>query len=468
MNEILLSYLNIKAVFNRGLKLKNTWRALLPFAFFLLPFAFNAAHAALPIQHWKTEQGARVYFVENHDLPLLDVSIDFAAGSNRDLPAKSGLANLTLHMMDLGAAGLSDDEISRAIADVGAVMGGHLDRDRAGFTLRTLSSERERKQSLSVLTKVLQQPDFSEQVLVREKARIVAALKEAETQPASIADKAFYRALYGSHPYAMQSSGEITTVDALQREDLAAFYRTHFSAGNAVIALMGDISRAEAEMIAQQLTGNLQPQTPVQSLPQITQPASEMVLKVPHPASQSHILMGVPGVKRGDPDFFPLLVGNYVLGGGGFDSRLTKEVRDKRGLAYSAYSYFMPMSQEGPFQIGLQTKKEQTDEAIKIVSSVLQDFIEHGPTPAELKQAKNNFVGGFPLRIDSNKKIVEYLSVIGFYGLPLTYLDDFVGNVEKVTLAEIRHAFAKHLDASRMVLVVVGGNVEQPPQALKK
>ena len=467
MSERLVSLSNMKAEFNEDAKLNNTWRVLGSFVLCVVPFVFSAAHAALPIQHWQTDKGARVYFVENHDLPLLDISIDFAAGSSRDLPATSGLANLTLHMMDQGAAGLSDDEISRSVADVGAVMGGHLDRDRAGFSLRTLSSERERQQSLAVLTKVLQQPDFPEPVLVREKARIIAALKEADTQPDSIADKAFYAALYGSHPYAMQPAGEVKTVNTLQRADLSAFYRTHYTAGNAVIALMGDISRAQAEVIAQQLSGNLPPTVEMPVLPEISQPA-DMVQKISHPASQSHILMGVPGVQRGAPDFFPLLVGNYVLGGGGFDSRLTREVREKRGLAYSAYSYFMPLRQEGPFQIGLQTKKEQTDEAIKIVRNVLQDFIQHGPTAAELKQAKNNFVGGFPLRIDSNKKIVEYLSVIGFYGLPLTYLDDFVANVEKVTLTDVRQAFARHLDAKRMVLVVVGGNGEQSPSADKQ
>lgn len=467
MSERLVSLSNMKAEFNEDAKLNNTWRVLGSLVLCVVPFVFSAAHAALPIQHWQTDKGARVYFVENHDLPLLDISIDFAAGSSRDLPATSGLANLTLHMMDQGAAGLSDDEISRSVADVGAVMGGHLDRDRAGFSLRTLSSERERQQSLAVLTKVLQQPDFPEPVLVREKARIIAALKEADTQPDSIADKAFYAALYGSHPYAMQPAGEVKTVNTLQRADLSAFYRTHYTAGNAVIALMGDISRAQAEVIAQQLSGNLPPTVEMPVLPEISQPA-DMVQKIAHPASQSHILMGVPGVQRGAPDFFPLLVGNYVLGGGGFDSRLTREVREKRGLAYSAYSYFMPLRQEGPFQIGLQTKKEQTDEAIKIVRNVLQDFIQHGPTAAELKQAKNNFVGGFPLRIDSNKKIVEYLSVIGFYGLPLTYLDDFVANVEKVTLTDVRQAFARHLDAKRMVLVVVGGNGEQSPSADKQ
>ncbi len=427
----------------------------------------SVAQAALPIQHWQTEKGAKVYFVENHDLPLLDINVDFVAGSSRDDPAKSGAASLVLHMLDLGAAGLSDDEISRSIADVGAELGGHFDRDRAGVSLRTLSAERERKQSLGILAKVLQQPDFPQPILEREKARIIAALKEAETQPASIGDKAFYAALYGNHPYALQPSGEVATVSLLTRDDLTAFYRANYTAGSAVIALMGDISRAEAEAIARQVSDSLPPSTAAKVQPDVLGLTAEVDKYIPHPASQSHILMGEPGVRRGDPDYFPLLVGNYVLGGGGFDSRLTNEVREKRGLAYSASSYFMPMSQEGPFQIGLQTKKEQTDEAVKIVRNVLKDFIAKGPAAAELKQAKNNLMGGFPLRIDSNKKILEYLSVIGFYGLPLTYLDDFVGNVEKVSLEKIKQAFARHVHPDRMVLVVVGGGkqadkVEQP------
>jgi len=319
-----------------------------------------------------------------------------------------------------------------------------------------------------VLAKVLQQPDFPEQILEREKARIVSAIKEAATQPANIAEKAFYAAVYGKHPYALPSSGEVDTVKVLRRDDLVAFYKSHYSAGTAVIALMGDITRVEAEGIARQLTDNLPQRTDATPLPEVQQLTAEIDRKIPHPASQSHILMGVPGVRRGDPDYFPLLVGNYVLGGGGFDSRLTKEVREKRGLAYSAYSYFAPMSQEGPFQIGLQTKKEQTEEAIKIVREVLRDFIVRGPTAAELTQAKNNLMGGFPLRIDSNKKLIEYLSVIGFYRLPLTYLDDFVGNVEKVTLASIKQAFARHIDPNRMVLVVVGGNGAEAGETAKK
>ncbi len=182
---------------------------------------------------------------------------------------------------------------------------------------------------------------------------------------------------------------------------------------------------------------------------------------IENPASQSHILIGAPGIRRGDPDYFPLFVGNYVLGGGGFVSRLVEEVRQKRGLAYSVYSYFSPLQQRGPFVIGMQTKREQAPEALAVVQKTLRDFLANGPTAQELEAAKQNIAGGFPLRIDSNRKIHEYLAVIGFYHLPLSYLDDFAGNVERVTVADVKSAFARHVDPDKLVTVVVAAD---PPK----
>ncbi len=168
--------------------------------------------------------------------------------------------------------------------------------------------------------------------------------------------------------------------------------------------------------------------------------------------------MGAPGIRRDDPDYFPLFVGNYILGGGGFVSRITEEVRSKRGLAYSAYSYFSPLKERGPFVIGLQTRRDQAAEALAVVRATLKEFLAKGPTADELKKAQQNIVGGFALRIDSNRKILDYLGAIGFYRLPLTYLDDFVPNVEKVTLADIRNAFARRVDPDHMVTVIVGAD----------
>jgi len=422
----------------------------------LLMAAPVLAQAGVQIQHWKTSSGARVYFVESHDLPILDISVEFPAGSGADTPEKSGLASMTRHMIGLGAEGLDEDRISKSFADVGAVFGGRFESDRAGVSLRTLSSERERRQALDTFTKVLQQPSFPESVLEREKARTIAALKEADTKPETIADRAFEKLLYGSHPYGLRGSGEIDTVAALKREDLVAFYGARYTRNRAVVAIMGDVSRKEAESIAESLTQGLPEGGTLPPLPEVAPPEKAQLERISHPASQAHILVGYTGMTRNDPDYFPLWVGNYALGGGGFVSRLTEEVRQKRGLAYSVYSYFLPLEQRGPFQIGLQTKKEQAEEALRVVRETLENYIAKGITSEELKAAKDNIIGGFPLRIDSNKKIIEYLAMIGFYQLPLTYLDDFIGNVEKVTAAQIRDAFRRRIRTGDLVTVVVG------------
>lgn len=424
---------------------------LLLFLVLVLP-----AQAGVQIQHWQTSGGARVYFAENHDLPILDLSVDFPAGSSADTAEQSGLAYMVQHLLGQGAEGLNEEQISKAFADVGASFGGRFDTDRAGLSLRTLSSAREKKQALDTFARVLLKPTFPEAVLEREKARTIAAIKESDTKPETIADRAFERLLYGSHPYALRGSGEVATVGALTRRQLVDFYKSRYARGEAVVAIMGDVTRAEAEALAESLTAGLPEGKPAAALPKVQLPERAESERIAHPATQAHILMGYPGISRGDPDYFPLWVGNYILGGGGFVSRLTHEVREKRGYAYSVYSYFAPLKHPGPFQIGLQTKKEQAQEALAVVRTTLEDFIAKGPTDKELKAAKDNIVGGFPLRIDSNKKIHEYLSVIGFYGLPLTYLDDFPKNVEKVTAAQIQDAFRRRIDPQRMVTVVVG------------
>jgi zinc protease len=415
------------------------------------------AQAALAIQHWQTREGARVIFVESHELPMLDVAVAFPAGSSRDPADRAGLARLTHGLLDQGAGGLSDTAIAHRLADVGAMLSGTFDRDRAGATLRTLSSAAERDVALDIYARVLQQPDFPEAVIKREQQRLIASIREVEADPGTVAEKAFYRALYGTHPYAHDEAGEPAAIERLTRGDLQAFYRAHYSAPNAVIALMGDITRAEAEAIAARLAGGLSRAPAVPALPKPV-PAAASDTRIAHPSAQSHVLVGAVGMARSDADFFPLFVGNYVLGGGGFDSRLMREVRDKRGYAYSAYSYFMPMAEAGPFQLGLQTKVEQTGDALKVAQATLRQFIADGPSEAELTQAKSNLTGGFPLRIDSNRKILDYLSIIGFYRLPLDYLDTWVDKVNAVDVAAVKRAFARRIDPDRLVTVVVGAD----------
>jgi zinc protease len=436
----------IRKTFTAGL-------ALLAVGFMVLS---STVQAGVKIQQWQTASGSEVYFVENHDLPIVDISVNFAAGSARDSAEKSGLAGIARYMMTLGAAGMSDEKIANKMADIGAILGGDFDADRAGFKLRTLSSEREKMQALDVFTKILQQPDFPEDVLTREKARIISGLQESATQPESISNKEFMKALYGSHPYSLDESGEVDTVAKITRDDLQSFYKQYYGAKGAVVAIIGDLTREQAGVIAETVTGGLPKSVAVSAIPAVKLPTQSIEKRIAHPASQSHILLGYPGIKRGDPDLFPLYVGNYVLGGGGFVSRLTEEVREKRGLVYSVYSYFMPMAEPGPFQLGLQTKKDQAEDALKLVKETLDNFIKNGITEAELKAAKANIIGGFPMRIDSNSKILDYLAVIGFYKLPLNYLDEYNSNVEKVTVAQIKDAFSRRLKTENFVTIIVG------------
>jgi zinc protease len=181
------------------------------------------------------------------------------------------------------------------------------------------------------------------------------------------------------------------------------------------------------------------------------------VQQVPFNSAQAQVLMGQPGITRRDPDFFPLFVGNYTLGGGGFVSRLTTEVREKRGLSYSVYSYFSPALHAGAFQIGLSTRPDQAEQALGVARQVLKDFVEQGPTEAELQAAKDFLIKGFALRIDSNRKLLDNVANIAWNGLPLNYLDTWTQQVQAVTTADIRRAFQRVIQPDRMVTVVVGG-----------
>ena len=389
---------------------------------------------------------------------MLDIAVDFPAGSSRDAPEKSGVASLTLGLMRSGAGAYGEDEISERLASIGADLSGRFDMDRAGYGLRTLSSARERDEALGLLASVLQKPTFPQKTFEREQQRTLAGLREAETRPEILADREFRHLLYGEHPYSQRGAGEVETVAKLRRDDLAEFYRGYFTARDAVVSIIGDLTRSEAGAIAEQLTAGLnRGSQALPTLPPVAQLQTAKTSRIAHPATQAHILIGQPGIKRLDPDYFPLFLGNYVLGGGGFASRLNDEIRQKRGYAYSTYSFFNPLALEGPFQIAVQTKKETTQDALKVAQDTLAKFVAEGPTPEELDAAKQNIIGGFPLRIDSNKKILDYLSIIGFYRLPLTYLDDFPAQIERLTLDQIKDAWRRRIHPERMVTVVVAG-----------
>jgi zinc protease len=419
-----------------------------------------SAQAILPIQHWTTAQGVRVYFVEAPTIPMLDVQVDFDAGNRFDRKEKAGVSDLANGMLGKGTAahgsvaGLSESQIAEGFANLGALRGGSASEDRASITLRTLSSDAERVEALALLAQLIAFPSFPENVLNREKERLIQAIKEAETKPETIANRTYSSLLYGNHPYGFD--GTAASIASISVADLKQFYANYYTRDRAVVSMVGAISRAQAEKIAEQLTVNLKPKGIADSaLPAIVKPLATD-RRIEHPASQSHIFVGTTGIARGNPDYFALLVANYSLGGGGFVSRLYKEVRENRGLAYSVYSYFGIQSQEGPFTIGLQTKREETANALNVVKDTLGKFVESGPSTEETDAAKSNLIGGFSLRIDNNRKILDNVAAVGFYKLPLDYLDTWTSKIQSVTREQAFAAFRKYVDPKQLVTVVVG------------
>lgn len=414
------------------------------------------AAAAPEIRHWETGSGSRVYFVPLGELPMVDLQVSFDAGSARDPDGMAGLSMLTNGLLDEGAGGMDADGLSFEFERLGARYGASTNTDMASVSLRTLSDPEMLDPALANLRRVLGAPDFPGEALARRKQRMQVSIQRKQQSPGALADDAFQAALYGDHPYAAPKEGTQESVSGLERGDVRSFYRRYYTAANAVITLVGDLDRERAEAVAESLSQSLNKGRRPPALPEVEPLSEAETVRIDHPSAQTHILLGQPGVVRGDPDYFPLYVGNHILGGSGMVSRLFEEIRNERGLAYSTYSYFIPRRRPGPFTAGLQTRGDQAEQALEVLRESIRSFAREGPSAEELEAAKRNISGGFPLRIDSNSDIREYVAMIGFYGLPLDYLDTFIEKVEAVTVAEIRDAFRRRLDPDRMVTVMVG------------
>ena len=417
----------------------------------------GSAFAAPAIEHWVADNGTRVYFVETHELPMFEVELVFDAGSVRDPADKHGLAALTARMLNEGAGELGVEEIARRFEAVGAEFGASSEREMASLSLRSLSDRSYRQPAAELFAAIAGRPTFPEQSLMRERSRMLVGLEQLKQSPGDLAAKTLMERVYGAHPYAAYPGGDEAGLNGIARADLVDFHRRFYVGANAVLAIVGDLSKNQARRLATRLLAKVPRGEKAPPLPEVPPLAAAAEIKQPYPASQSHILLGAPGMARNDPDYFPLFVGNFILGGSGLISRLSQEIREKQGLSYSVYSYFSPLRQRGPFVMGLQTKNAERARAMRLMRATLAQFMDEGPSVEELAAAKRNLTGGFPLRIDSNRKIADYLVVIGFYQLPLDYLDNFIPNVQAVTREQIMAAFRRHLDPSRLVSVVVGG-----------
>jgi zinc protease len=435
------------------------------------------AGAAIPLQRWTQASGAEVYLVESQGIPMVDVQIDFDAGSRRDPAAQAGLASATAGQADKGIAAvcpppgrtkaggagagscepaLDENALGEAWADLGASFGAGAGRDRMSFSLRSLTYPDLLPKAAALAARQLGAPAFDAGVWQRDRERIGAALRESYTRPGTVAGRAFQELVYGGHPYGRETTEQ--TLAAISVADLRSFYAQTILPCRAKVSVVGAVTRPEADELVRTLLSRLPqaacaPLPPVGEVPALAR-AEER--RIPFASNQAQVLIGQPGIRRDDPDFFAVLVGNHILGAGGFTSRLMHEVREKRGLTYGVSSDFSPGRHAGAFTVGLQTRSDQASAAIAVTRETLARFVAEGPTAQELQAAQDNLVGGFALRLDSNRKLLGNVANIAWNGLPLDYLDSWTQRVQAVTVAQIRAAFARMLQPERMVTVVVG------------
>ncbi|MBT8545747.1 insulinase family protein [Polynucleobacter paneuropaeus] len=423
----------------------------------------TSVQAALPIQQLDSYKGAKAYLVQTQSLPMLDIEISIDAGTRYDPASKAGLAIMTAELLDNGirSAGrnLTEAQIADEIADLGADIKIGVSGERAMILVRCLSRPDIRDRAIQLARLILSSPTYDSVIVNREKQRISAGLLEAETKPDFVLDRRFRKAVYGDYP--LGNAVTVKSIAGLSVSDLKQFHQQFYRSDRVIVSMVGDVSKSEAQEIMQTLVKDL-PQTgsSIPPLPELArspvQNLSEREITIPFDSQQAHIAMGMTAIARNNPDYFPLIVGNYALGGGGFVSRLMNEVREKRGLAYSVFSYFAPGQETGIFQAGLQTKNDQATMALDVMTETISQFIAKGPTQSELDAAKANLINGFPLRIDNNRKLLDNVSSIAWNGLPLNTLDTWTEQVNAVTREQVESAFQKYLAMDRMKIVVLG------------
>ena len=409
-----------------------------------------------PIQHWESTSGAQVYFLQLKELPMVDVRVLFDAGSAREGKLPAGSATLTATLVGEGSGGRSAGEISAEFEKYGAEFGIDVNRQYSKFSLRSLSDPAQLEPVLKNFAEVLAAPDFPPEAFTREHKRLLVSIHGRRQSPEAISHEAFAKAVFAGHPYASPVGGDEAGVQAIQLRQLRDFHQKHYTLKNMIVVLAGDLDQEQAERIAEQISHRLPQGATLPNLPRVPDLKKAKEICIPYPSQQAHILIGQPGIDRDNPDYHTLFTGNHMLGGGGMVSRLFERIREQRGLAYSVSSYFQPLRGRGLFLIGMQTEAKQGKEALRLLREELANFLQEGPDAKELEAAKNNLVGGFPLRIDSNSELANYLGVIAFNKLPLDYLEQFPKRVATVTTGQIRKAFQKTLDPERMVTVLLG------------
>lgn len=427
--------------------------------FFLVVFFYTvtfSAQAALHIETWQTKQGANVVFAQANQLPMVDIRMVFDAGSARD-GAQKGVAYLTNDLIGMGDDQLDEEAFSSQMEGLGAQVSSQSLKDMAIVSIRSLNKPEMLQKVVEKTARAIAKPSFPEAVLAREKKLLLTSLQAKQQSPSTLASEAFWKKLYANHPYASPAEGEVETVQSMTRAQLVAFHQRYYVAKNATIAIVGQLDRAQAEQIAEQLTMDLAVGEAAEDLPQAQQPEPGLT-EIDYPSTQTQLIMGQLGVSRSDPDYVALYLANHILGGSGFASHLMEEVREKRGLVYGVGSALVPMRATGPWYVSLKTANANRDEALKVTQQTIMQMLA-SISQADIDAHKDNIIGGFALETDSNKDIVGYLAMMGFYHLPLNWLDSFPAKIKAIDRNTLMQVVRAHLQPEKWTGVVLGKKV---------
>lgn len=422
---------------------------------------FGIAVSVLPVtaaplaQREVLPNGLVLLHSEKTTLPIVKIKLAVGAGQIVEPAEKAGLASLTAGLLKEGTKNRTSREISESIEFVGGSLGSSGGGEFAAITLSVLRKDLE--MGFELLSDILLNPIFPEEELVRKKTLIKGYIKRQKEDPGDIASKAFDKELFGSHPFAWPSEGTEETLDNITRKDVVEFYRRFYVPGNAWMAVVGDVEKGEIKALINKYLkdwaeSEIHLPTASSSPPE---PAKPKLISINKQITQANIILGHLGIRRKNPDYYATLVMNYILGGGGFASRLMDNIRDNKGLAYSVYSSFIPGRNTGSFQVNLQTKNESAATAINEIIKEMERIRTEPVSDQELSDAKAYITGSFPLRMDSNSKIANLLLSVEYYGLGMEYVQDYLKAVESVTKDDVLRVAMYHLHPDKYILVVV-------------
>jgi len=425
-------------------------------AFALLLLTIVPAAQAAPIKpvRWVTKSGMVVLFIERHTLPTVHLQLLIKAGGALDPKGREGTADLAASLLDEGTASRTSQQIAEAVDFIGASLSAGAGPESTSLSLSVL--KKDLPTGMELFSDVLLHPAFPEEELKRVRQQIIGGLIAEEDEPEAVAHKAWQELVYGAHPYHHPTEGYRDSLPSITRQELVEFHHRYYQPRLAILAVVGDLTRKETEQLLKRYLGewkNSDRNAPATiPAPKPTAPQTKLIDKE---LTQATIVLGHLGIARGNPDYYAVTVMNYILGGGGFSSRLMKQIRDNEGLVYGLGSSFNAMKAGGSFAVVMQTKNATANQAVDETRKVISRFQADGATQQELDEAKDYLIGSFPLKMDTNSKLVGLLTSLEFYNLGLGYLNDYPKKIAAVTLADVKRVATRYIHPDRMTMVVV-------------